>query len=155
LVEVLTAYPYETATWGVVILGDGSDRPRLEAKAERLGVQEQVTFRGAVSEAEKWQWLMKANCCVLAGFGEGFGIVCLEAAMAGAWPVGSTLDGSYEPTVGAGLGFAADPRSAQSLLLAISEAVETEDTPSPARLGRFTPREVSRELEAALLAIEK
>src|SRR5262249_25146043 len=36
-----------------LIVGDGSDRPRLEAKARTLGISKQVVFTGRIPESEK------------------------------------------------------------------------------------------------------
>lgn len=40
----------------VLLVGDGSDRPRLERLAEELGFGERVIFAGRQPAAEVWQW---------------------------------------------------------------------------------------------------
>ena len=48
-----------------LIVGDGSDRARLEQKARELGVEERVIFAGAISEGEKPDpiaWRMPMLC---------------------------------------------------------------------------------------------
>jgi phosphatidyl-myo-inositol dimannoside synthase len=71
-----------------LVVGDGDDRPRLEALAERLGVKEHVFFTGEVTEAELAACYRASEVFVLpartvldprAPKGEGFGIVFLEA----------------------------------------------------------------------------
>ena len=77
--------------WHVV--GDGDQRPQLEAEARGLGLTQQVQFSGSLNDQE----LREAfeNCSVFVmpsrfeiksngdATGEGFGIVYLEAALAG------------------------------------------------------------------------
>ncbi len=61
------------------VVGDGDDRPRLEALAEAEGVREQVRFRGRVSDAELREAYRTCDLFVLPSGGEGFGIAYLEA----------------------------------------------------------------------------
>ncbi len=65
------------------ILGDGPDRDKLEALAEDLELQD-VTFLGFRSNAEKIKRFKEADLyCSPALFGEGFGLVLLEAMATG------------------------------------------------------------------------
>ena len=70
-----------------MICGDGTDRARLEAKARDLGIAERVVFTGYVDEAEKVDHYRLADCFLLAGWGEGFGIVLIEALSGGTWTI--------------------------------------------------------------------
>ncbi|QNJ07669.1 conserved hypothetical protein distantly related to alpha-glycosyltransferases/ family 4 [Synechococcus sp. Minos11] len=77
--------------WQVV--GDGDQRPQLEAQVERLGLTSQVQFSGHLNDQELREAF--ANCSIFVmpsrfgiqptgdATGEGFGIVYLEAALAG------------------------------------------------------------------------
>ena len=77
--------------WQVV--GDGDQRVQLEAQVERLGLTGQVQFSGSLDDSELRQAFK--DCSVFAmpsrfeskangvATGEGFGIVYLEAALAG------------------------------------------------------------------------
>ncbi len=102
-----------------VAAGDGDDRPRLEAKARELNVAERVVFTGRVPENEKAHLLRLANLFVLAGSGEGFGIVLLEALACGTPVVGSTLDGTRDALRDGEFGELADPRDPAELRAAI------------------------------------
>lgn len=62
------------------IVGDGSDRPRLETLARTLGVSGHVLFLGRLPGAELAQAYARATLFALPSTGEGFGIVYLEAA---------------------------------------------------------------------------
>ncbi|MGD9583387.1 MAG: glycosyltransferase family 4 protein [Lysobacterales bacterium] len=98
-----------------LVAGDGDDRPRLEAKAQALGLQAQVVFTGLIDEAEKADHFRLADAFVMPGRGEGFGFVFLEALACGVPAVGSVLDGSREALREGELGELVDPRDAQSV----------------------------------------
>ena len=70
---------------GVVlhVAGDGDDRARLEALAERLGVSGGVKFHGRVSEAEKIRLFRSCWANVFPSPKEGWGITIMEAAACG------------------------------------------------------------------------
>ena len=125
--EVLDVFPDLKRTHPSVvymIVGEGGDRPRLEAKTRQLGLQSDVIFAGKVPEAEKVAYFNTADAYVMPSSGEGFGIVLLEAAACGVPIVGSAVDGSREALLGGRLGRLVDPRSKQDLLSAIREALD-------------------------------
>jgi glycosyltransferase involved in cell wall biosynthesis len=70
------------------IIGDGDDRARLEARAQKLGLTDSVRFIGAVSGLELHDWYHRCRVFAMPARteldsqtprGEGFGIVFLEA----------------------------------------------------------------------------
>lgn len=64
-----------------VVVGEGSDRPRLEALARDRGVAERVEFRGSLAPAELGRAYGASWLFVLPSPSEGFGVVFLEAAL--------------------------------------------------------------------------
>ena len=64
-------------------LGHWPDRPRLEAKAQSLGLGPRVIFAGRIAEEEKVAHYHLADAYVMPSRGEGFGIVILEAMACG------------------------------------------------------------------------
>lgn len=66
-----------------IVVGDGDDRPRLEAMAQRLGVTDRVVFRGRIDDAELSMTFESADVFVLPSKREGFGLVLLEAMQYG------------------------------------------------------------------------
>lgn len=106
-----------------VIAGEGDDRARLEAKARDLGVAENVCFTGHISESEKVELYRIARAFALAGWGEGFGLVLLEALACGVPVLASTLDGTYEAIKRGALGVAVDPHDANALCAGILETL--------------------------------
>jgi phosphatidylinositol alpha-1,6-mannosyltransferase len=124
--EVLDCLPALAARRpGLVYLvaGDGDDRPRLEAKAQGLGLADRVIFCGRVAEAEKADHYRLADAFVMAGRGEGFGIVFLEAMACGVPVVGSALDGSRDALRDGRLGLLVDPGDRAALADAIATAL--------------------------------
>jgi glycosyltransferase involved in cell wall biosynthesis len=84
LLETLRVLPGVTAG----IIGDGPDRPRLEAMAGTLGVADRVTFYGRVEPDERVVALVKgATCLLVASAQEGFAMIALEAMAAAVPPV--------------------------------------------------------------------
>jgi phosphatidyl-myo-inositol dimannoside synthase len=121
-----------------VIAGAGNDRARLEQMAQSLGVADRVRFTGYVQDADKVDLYRAARAFVLAGRGEGFGIVLLEAMACGVPVVASTLDGSYEAIGNGAMGIAVDPNDGDALSRAILAALQRPVGVRPAGLDHFS-----------------
>ena len=84
LLEAVARLPASGTAPLLAIYGDGPDRPRLQALAERLGVGGRVRFHGHVeSIGEVWGALGTAQLAVQPSAREGFGLFPLEAMAAG------------------------------------------------------------------------
>lgn len=91
--RVIAALPEilkETPALTYVIIGAGPQEEYLREKAKerKLEPGKEIIFLSAVSEEEKWSWLYSADIFImtsrnLAGDYDGFGIVYLEANLAG------------------------------------------------------------------------
>lgn len=96
-----------------VIVGDGPQRKKLELFALKYDLQENVTFKGYVTEDEKRRLLQHAKVSVFPSTGgESFGIVLLEAMAAGNAVIAADNPG-YKSVMGDlpdSLVRAADPR---------------------------------------------
>jgi glycosyltransferase involved in cell wall biosynthesis len=62
-----------------VVVGDGDDRPRLQALAARLGLGETVLFTGLIPEDEKVGWYRRAAVLSENSVKEGWGLIVMEA----------------------------------------------------------------------------
>jgi phosphatidyl-myo-inositol dimannoside synthase len=124
ILECLPALREEDPTIAYMVVGDGEDRPRLEAKAQSLGLAEHVTFVGYVDECDKADYYRAADLFVMPGRGEGFGFVFLEALACGVPCVGSGIDGSKEALRNGLLGEIPDPREPAQILAAIRKALK-------------------------------
>jgi glycosyltransferase involved in cell wall biosynthesis len=121
-----------------LLCGEGTDRPRLEAKARAAGIGERVVFAGYVDEAEKVDHYRLADCFVLAGWYEGFGIALLEAMACGVPAVASSLDGSREAVGDGRLGIVVNPREQGALVAGIEAALARQPGAVPAGLAAFS-----------------
>lgn len=126
ILEVLPELAEEVPDVAYLICGDGDDRPRLERKAERLGLSDRVVFAGYVPEDEKEDHYRLADAFVMPGRGEGFGIVYLEALACGVPVVASSADASREAVRDGQLGMVVDPDDPQDLRRGIGEALAAE-----------------------------
>ncbi len=103
-------------------VGDGDDRPRLEALARELRVADRVEFSGRLSDPELRRAFADCTCFALASTGEGFGLVYLEAMAAGRPCVG--LHATAVPElVGPQTGVLAEPGNPAALAAALAECL--------------------------------
>lgn len=78
LVEALESLPYTAG-----LIGDGEDRPRLEATIRARGLAERVTVYGPLPEERLYGLLKGCRLFVLPSYEEGYGIAIAEALVAG------------------------------------------------------------------------
>jgi phosphatidylinositol alpha-1,6-mannosyltransferase len=126
VLELLPALAQKIPEIAYLIVGDGDDRKRLEAKARSMGVNERVVFAGFIPEEEKPDHYRLAEAYVMPGWGEGFGIVFLEAMACGIPVVGSKLDGSREALRDGALGILVDPRNRDAIFAGILKVLGKE-----------------------------
>ncbi len=79
LIEALPLILEDFPNAYLVIVGDGDDRPRLEALAVEKGVAKQVCFLGWLEEADLCACYAHSTLFAMPSRGEGFGLVFLEA----------------------------------------------------------------------------
>jgi len=138
VLEVLPALLEDFPTLTYCAAGDGSDRARLQGKAERLGITDHTIFTGYVPEDEKLDLYRLADLFVMPSRSEGFGYVFLEALAAGVPVVASSIDGSREAVRGGDWGALADPNDRDSILNAIRNSLRTPRVPDHRELEYFS-----------------
>jgi phosphatidyl-myo-inositol dimannoside synthase len=138
VMDLLPALASQIPTLAYLIVGDGDDRQRLEAKARSRGIEDRVVFAGFIPEAEKADHYRLADAFVMPGRGEGFGFVFLEALACGIPVLGSTLDGSREALRGGTLGILVDPRRPEELQTGILAALKRPRGVIPEGLDYFS-----------------
>jgi phosphatidyl-myo-inositol dimannoside synthase len=106
-----------------LIVGDGDDRPRLEALATEFGVVEKVRFVGPAAPEELPDYFRLADVFVMPSTCEGFGIAFLEAMASGTRVIGGNTDGSLDPLADGVLGTAINPVNGNELASAICTAL--------------------------------
>lgn len=137
-----------------LVAGDGDDRPRLEAKAAKLGMADRVIFTGFISEAEKVATYRLADAYVMPSSGEGFGFVLLEAMACGVPTVASTLDGGREAVRDGQLGGLVDPRDRMALMKAILAALD-QPRGVPNGLDYFAVEKFAERVRAVASSVKK
>jgi len=121
-----------------LIVGDGSDRQRLEEKAMSLGIADRVAFSGFVPEAEKANHYRLADVYVMPSSGEGFGFVFLEAMACGIPVIASKRDGSREAVRDGQMGILVDPANRDEIKGAILKALTLPRGTVPEGLAYFS-----------------
>lgn len=153
VLEVLPTVATERPDAAYLIVGKGPDRPRLERKAEQLGVGDRVVFAGYVPEDEKADHFRLADRFVMPSEGEGFGLVILEALACGTPVIASTRDGSREAVADGAFGQLVDPHAPDEITQAI---LTPQDAPSPAAVrDRFGPAAYRNRIERFITDIRE
>src|SRR5262249_11857510 len=129
-----------------MIVGDGSDRARLEALVQSLGLQEQVMFAGKIPESEKLDHYNLADGFAMPSTSEGFGFVFLEAAACGLPVLGGRTDGSRDALVDGQLGVMIDPENTDELLEGLEEILRRKKH-VPECLSEFDFPRFSRQIQ--------
>jgi phosphatidylinositol alpha-1,6-mannosyltransferase len=105
-----------------LIVGDGDDRPRLEALARECDVGSQVRFLGHVPRDALPNLYRAAQIFVLPSLGEGFGIVLLEAMACGTPAVGLAHGGAMDALCDGELGVALEVDDVRAGLIRVCSA---------------------------------
>ncbi len=104
------------------VVGDGDDRPRLEALAIERGLGGSVTFPGRISDEALADLYRRCRVFVMPSRDEGFGLVFLEAMRAGKPCIGAR--GAAEEIIDhEKTGLIVDPARPEDVLTAITELV--------------------------------
>jgi phosphatidyl-myo-inositol dimannoside synthase len=120
LIEMMPRLIEWQPTVKYMIVGDGNDRPRLEAKVKSLKLSDCIIFAGRVPESELVSYYNLADVYAMPSRGEGFGIVLIEAAACGIPVIGGDKDGSREALLDGRLGQLVDPNDTKQLFDEIS-----------------------------------
>jgi glycosyltransferase involved in cell wall biosynthesis len=126
-----------------VVVGDGTDRMRLQSLAETLGAADHVHFAGYVPDRLLPSYYQQCDVFVLASSGEGFGIVFLEA-MRFAKPCVGGRAGAIPEVVEEGLtGFLVEPGDTRGLADAMVTVLQ--DSALQAKMGQAGRRRLEQE----------
>ena len=137
IIEVLPLLLKEFPDLVYLVAGGGDDLERLGSKADELGVGDRVIFTGMVDELEKADHYRLADAFALAGRGDGFGFVLLEAMACGIPVVASVLDGTQEAVLNGEIGVLVNPDEPASLVRGLTEALRRPKS-IPEQLAYFS-----------------
>ncbi|XSG86413.1 MAG: glycosyltransferase family 4 protein [Methylohalobius sp. ZOD2] len=126
------------------VVGDGDERPKLEALTKTLGLEEQVTFTGSLNRKALRQKLGQSDLFILTSSvlptsHEGFGLVYLEAAACGVPSLAARLAGAAEAVSEGESGFFVDAPETESIAAALTSFLSGET-----RFERESCREFAR-----------
>ena len=146
VLESLGALTRSVSGLRYVVVGDGSERGRLQDQARTLGIERLVTFTGPVDETSKLALYSLCDVYVMPSrlvpgrFWEGFGIALLEAAMFGKPAVGGRVGGTADAVDDEVTGLLVDTSDARGTHEALSRLIADEGL--RARLGAAGRRRV-------------
>lgn len=79
--------------WKATVVGDGPQRPEVEAEIARLGLRERVAMPGWVSPDEVLEYMRQADILLMPSLSEGMPVVGVQALAAGLALVVSDIGG--------------------------------------------------------------
>lgn len=138
----------------LVIIGEGPLLAQLQAQVAASGIDNNVTFTGALPHAEVMAWMRKASMLVLpsltakTGDAEGLGMVLLEAAVTAVPVIGSNHGGIPEAIIDEKTGFLVEEGNAQQLAERILFLLNNEE--KRCAMGREARAFVSENFNLAL-----
>lgn len=103
----------------LVIVGEGEERARIEATAQRLGVADHVQLQGAVPNTELAMWYSAADALILASSREGWANVLLESMACGTPVVATRIWGTPEVVASDTVGRLVDRRDGDAIAQAV------------------------------------
>lgn len=150
LARLRAAHPAVTLT----MVGDGPERPALEARARDLGLGDAVRFTGYQSQDQVAAHVQEADILALPSFAEGVPVVLMEAMASGKPVVATRIAGISELVEDGVNGLMAAPGDLDGLVDALDRLIRDGDL--RARMGRAGRDKVVRDYaidrEAAWLA---
>ncbi|WP_407524068.1 glycosyltransferase [Methylobacterium oryzisoli] len=126
----------------LVILGEGPERPALQALAQELGIADRVALPGY--RPSPWESYAQARVFALSSLSEGFGNVVVEALASGLPVVATDCGGPREILEDGRHGALMPVGDAEALAAALARALDAPGDPGPrrARAARFATRRV-------------
>jgi glycosyltransferase involved in cell wall biosynthesis len=108
-----------------VLVGNGSQREKLEALAIELGITDNVSFEGYKPHSEVWSYFASCDIFVLPSWNEAFGIVYIEAMGLGKPVIACEGEGGPEDLKALGDCIElVKPRDVDSLVRAIQSLID-------------------------------
>lgn len=145
----LAALKQELPSLHYVIAGEGPESGALKGEAARLGLSERVRFLESVTDEEKWALFALCDIFVMPNrtLGdadwEGFGIVFLEAALAGKPSIGGNNGGVPDAIADGVTGCLVDTGDRSAVAAAVGKLFR--DEPARLRMGHAARERALRE----------
>lgn len=144
----------------LLLLGDGPEKPRLEALARQLDITDQIQFRGRVSDEDRADLLARAHLFCLPSHHEGFGLVLIESMSVGT-PVVASAQGGQQDIIHSGTdGVLIDSGEPQHWAEAIQnlmdhpEDLRNMSEAAQQRAADFSPQKAATRYESLFSALQ-
>lgn len=96
LLQACRALADKNRPYHLTLVGDGEDRQSLEQLSQSLGIDQYITFTGAIGQDKVREYYKKADLFILPSFAEGVPVVLMEAMAAGVGVVSTRINGIPE-----------------------------------------------------------
>ena len=106
--------------------GDGEERENLVKLAKILGISEDVTFLGKLSESQLNFYYSKAKVVIFPTFNEPFGIVPLESMASGTPVIATNSGGVAETIINEKTGFLVSPDNVDEIIVKVKTLLLNE-----------------------------
>lgn len=110
-----------------VMVGDGPLRGELEESCRNLGLEEFITFTGALEQNDVLQWWQRASIAVLTSENEGMPVCLMEAAACGVPAVATAVGGVPELVDEGVTGLLVSGGDAKALADSLQRLLEDQD----------------------------
>ncbi|MGR3540282.1 MAG: glycosyltransferase, partial [Hasllibacter sp.] len=147
LLEAFAALRDSHPDAGLDVVGDGSDRARLEARAAELGLGAAATFHGYMAQDAVARMLERADVLVLPSFAEGVPVVLMEAMASRVPVIASRVAGVPELVEDGVSGFVVPPGDLDALTRRLGRLLD--DPALRARMGEAGRGKVEAEFDIA------
>ena len=103
----------------LLLVGDGSERPRLERQARDLGLEQQVEFAGDVAHGDVPAFVRRMDVFVQPSLTESFGVSALEASACAIPVIATDVEGGHDIVRDGETGLLVPPADSDALAEAI------------------------------------
>jgi|SRR5882672_563264 len=128
IIKALPKIRQEAPNTRYLLVGKGTDRPRIERLIAEAGVREAVILAGYVPDDELTEYYNLCDIFAMPSQGEGFGIVYLEALACGKPVLAGNRDGSRDALADGALGLLVDPENTAEIASQIASVLRREHT---------------------------
>jgi colanic acid/amylovoran biosynthesis glycosyltransferase len=139
LIESLSQLAGKGIDFDCTLIGDGPERPSLEALSARFGLEDRIHFLGAMAHQLTLARVAEADAFVLASFAEGLPVALMEAMALGVPCISTTIAAIPELIHDRQNGLLVPPANVEALTAALeSLATDPELRHNLGREARFT-----------------
>jgi glycosyltransferase involved in cell wall biosynthesis len=121
----------------LTMVGDGPDRPRVEAEISHLNLQQQVTLTGSLTQAEVRAELARSDVFVLPSLAEGIPVVLMEAMASYVPCISTPVNGIPELIEHGRTGLLATPGDVDSLVTQLTHLCTRADVRQSMSLAAY------------------